>query len=72
MKATEIYIAEWRARKTRAGATVMDIARISGLHFNTLYKIFNGITKDFGNKTIIKIESALKELERKKRKRIDI
>lgn len=67
MKAIELYVAEWRAKKNRASLTVIDIAKKAGLHFNTVYRIFNGKVKNVGSNTIIKIEAAIKSLERAKK-----
>jgi predicted transcriptional regulator len=69
MKAIEEYVADWQARRRKLGIHVIDISRDSGLHFNTVYNIFNGKTKNVEIDTVQKIEKGLKQLEKVARKK---
>jgi predicted transcriptional regulator len=69
MKSIEEYVAEWRARRKKAGIHAIEISRQSGLHFNTVYNILNGKTKNVEISTMQKIERTLSQLEKLKRKR---
>ena len=65
MKTIEQY--NWKERLNNIGASILQLAKMTELHPQTLYKLWSGETKVSFYPTVKSIENGLRELERKYR-----